>query len=79
MGGGTVDDIRQLYTKERVRTHRGKRRSYSYELHAITAGGKRRRLVAGLREAPQALWLEQTLEDHLGIRDRPVDSEVPRH
>ncbi len=78
-GGGTVSGVRQLYSKERA--HRGKhgRLSYSYELHAISADGERRKLVSRLVEAPQALWLEQTLEDHLGLRDRPVGGEIPRH
>lgn len=78
-GNGTVDGIRQLYSKERV--HRGKhgRRGYSYELHAITDTGDERKLVSRLEEAPQALWLEQMFEEHLGIRDRLVGGELPRH
>jgi hypothetical protein len=77
-GGGTVQGVRQLFTKERALRGGHGRRSYSYELHAILAGGKRRRLVARLEEASQALWLEQTLEEHLQLTDRPVGGEIPR-
>ena len=78
-GNTTVDDIRQLYSKERVLRGKHGRRSYSYELHVITKGGEQRRLIDRLDEAAQALWLEQTLEEHLRIQDQPVPRELPRH
>ncbi len=77
-GGGRVDSIRQLFSKQRVHRHRKRGRSYSYELHALLAGGKRRKLVGGLDEAAQALWLERALEEQLGIQDRPVSGEIQR-
>jgi len=77
-GSGTVEGVRQLYSKEREHRGRRGRVSYSYELHAVTTSGMRK-LVGRLQEAPQALWLEQTLEEHLGISDRPVGGELPRH
>lgn len=78
-GGGTVDGIKQLYSVERDHKPKTDRRTYSYQLWAITTGGRERRLIGMLEDAGQALWLEQTLEEHLGIRDRPVGGELPRH
>ncbi len=78
-GGGRVEHISQLFVKERV--HAGGRkggRSYSYELHALLVGDKRRRLVGGLRRAEEASWLERVIEAHLGIPDRPVSGELRR-
>jgi hypothetical protein len=78
-GAGPVDGIQQLFSKERV--HHGKHgsRSYSYELYAALRSGRQRKLISGLQEASQALWLEQTLEKHLGIEDQPVGGEIPRY
>ncbi len=78
-GNGHVDCIHQLFTKERVRRSRRGGTRYSYELHALTSNGDQRRVVGRLTEAAQALWLEQQLEERLGIRDRPIEGEVPRH
>ena len=79
LGNGTVEGIRQLYSKERVQHRKGGRHAYSYELHVIVEGGEQRKLIAGLNEAEQALWLEQALEAQLGIHDRRVGGELPRH
>lgn len=79
LGNGTVRPVRQLFSKERVHHHKHGRRTYTYELHAIVGGGKHRKLVGGLSEAPQVLWLEQAIEEHLGISDRPVGGELPRY
>jgi hypothetical protein len=36
------------------------------------------RAVSGLAEIEQALFIEQEVERHLGLRDRPMAGEVPR-
>ena len=78
LGSGPVDGILQLFAKERVHDRRHGSKSYSYELHVILRGGDKRRIVAGLEEAAQALWLEQAIEEHLRIEDSPVSGELPR-
>ncbi len=76
-GGGAVPPIDQLYAKRRMRnTKEGA--VYVYELHAVLKSGNQRKLVGGLTQDLQALWLEQELERHLGIEDRPIAGELPR-
>ncbi|MBI5431720.1 MAG: hypothetical protein HZA52_02700 [Planctomycetes bacterium] len=71
------DELVQFFCKERV--HRGKRGTHSsYELWARRKQGASLRIVRGGAEADQALFLEQTIERALGIRDEPVAGELPR-
>lgn len=72
-----VRDLDQLYAKQ-VISKNSDGTSMSYELHAILKNGRQRKLVSGLSEAEQALYLEQQLERRLGIADRPVFGELPR-
>lgn len=68
-------DIEQLYCFERV--HRGKNgTSITYEVNAVDRGGRKVKLVGGLQEAEQALFLEQEIERALGIADRRVPGEL---
>jgi hypothetical protein len=67
--------LSQLFVKERAR-RRDNTTSYSYDLLAIKRDGSRLKLLKGLDEVEQALYLEQEIEEHLGIRDRPVAGEV---
>lgn len=67
----------QFYSREK--RHRGKKLSWpSYEVHAILKTGRIIHLVSGLNKSEQALYIEQVLEDYLGITDRPVDGEISR-
>jgi hypothetical protein len=69
--------IEQLYSEQRV--HRGKNgTTYTYDVMVQERDGLQRKLVTGLSEPSHALFLEQTLEGHLGITDRPVGGELPR-
>ena len=77
-GTGPVDGIRQLFSKEVVHRTKNGGRYYTYELHAQLRDGRGRKLIGRLEEAGQALWLEQTLEAHLGIEDRPMGGEITR-
>ena len=70
-------DITQLYTQERVNSSDSGTR-YSYEVYLITTDGKKQKLVGGLREPQQGLYIEQAIERYLGIEDRPVAGELPR-
>jgi hypothetical protein len=67
-------DIEQFYTKQRVH-HNENSTSYTYELHAVTFEGKKQKLIGGLSESDQAVYIEQEVERFLGIEDRPVRGE----
>ncbi len=69
-------DIEQIYCKENVlRTSSGE--SQSYEVYAVLRQGGKERLLSGLVEPEQALYIEQELERFLGIQNRPVRGEIP--
>lgn len=70
-------DITQLYTTEKIH-HSKNGTSYSYELNALLGSGAKEKLLQGMNEAEQALYIEQELERYLGITDRPVRGEFPR-
>lgn len=80
IGNQTLDATRisQIYCKE----HRGNSQNggsqITYRLHAVTTDGRNLKLLSGLSDEEQALYIEQQLEDHLGIADRPVADELPR-
>ncbi|NLF71841.1 MAG: hypothetical protein GX575_22660 [Candidatus Anammoximicrobium sp.] len=70
-------EVAQLYSKEKVQ-HGKNGTQCAYTIHAIMADDRRETLVGGLTEAEQALYIEQQLEQFLGIRDEPVPGELPR-
>lgn len=69
-----VADVAQLYTAENVAKGRN-RQTRSYELLAVMTDGTRQGIVQGLPEAAQALFLEQRIEERLGIVDVEVGGE----
>lgn len=75
-GNRTIDiaDLKQLYCRRKLHSSRNGT-SEAFELHAILADGKQLKLVSGLDEAEHALYLEQQIEKHLGLRDAPVAGE----
>lgn len=78
-GNRTLDatQISQFYCKETVR-HGENGSQTSYHLHAVTTDGRNLKLLSGLTTSEQAVSIEQQLEKHLGIEDRPVSGELPR-
>jgi len=46
-----------------------------YAVMATLRSGKKRKLVSGLANPEQALYIEQLIEETLGIRDRPMEGE----
>jgi hypothetical protein len=76
---GNVDSpgrqFTQLYGVENVATSKGQQTT-SYTLFAVDREGRKVKLVGGLPEKDQVLYLEQTLERRLGIEDAPVDGEI---
>ncbi len=71
---GQVD---QLYCKETV-SHGKNGPHHRYSVEVAMKGNTAATLLSGLTTAEHALYIEQELERHLGIEDRPVRSELPR-
>ena len=70
-----VDELKQLYVVER--TNSGKHGvRYSYDLCAVSRYGDQLKVLSGLQAVDQALYLEQTIEERLGIEDEAVPGEV---
>jgi hypothetical protein len=70
-------DIEQLFTKEKV-SHGKHGTTITYELHAAVREGGKVKLVSGLDDPDQVLYMEQEIEARLKIQDRPVAGELPR-
>lgn len=69
-----VDDIEQLYVKERV--HRGKdSTSVQYSLEIMRRSGGTLTLLSGEHDPDIPRTVERLLETHLGIEDRRVKGE----
>ena len=76
-----VDDISQLYCFEKIsRTNNSTSRTYNnstsrtYEVRAVRTG-RNVKLVTGLQRPEQAVYIEQEIEDFLGIEDQPIRGE----
>jgi hypothetical protein len=67
--------ILQLYCAARGAVSKGEQR---YDVRAQLTYRGQRTLLKRLENLDQALFLEQQVEIHLGIRDEPVDGELPR-
>lgn len=76
-GNRTVpaQSITQLFVEEKV-SRSNDSETRKYDLSAILDGGERMALVAGLPKVEQALFLEQALEERLGIVDVAVAGEI---
>jgi len=71
-------DIKQLYSKEKIRHNRESGSSVSYEVHAVTNDKKNIKLLRGLESSEQALFIEQEIEKFLKIEDKRVKGELGR-
>ncbi len=70
-------EIKQVYSMERV-SHGKHGPNYSYEMRAATRSGKDIKLLKGLENKEQVLYIEQEIERYLRIKDEPVAGEIPR-
>jgi hypothetical protein len=76
-GNRTVSpmQVAQVFREEIVRqTKNG--RSITYNVSAALKDQSKVKLLSGLDSPDQALFLEQEIERHLGIRDQPVAGEM---
>lgn len=67
----STSEINQLYTRETISRGRNSRRA-TYEVHMIDQKNTHKKLITGLESAEFAFYVEQEIEDHLGIQDRHV-------
>jgi len=77
--GGKVlpaGDLDQIFCEERVRRSRRGILFYSYAIVAQRRDGTRVEIVRVLETREQALYIEQQIETHLRIKDRPVRGEM---
>jgi hypothetical protein len=72
-----ASDVAQLFSREKISRSKNST-SYSYQVHALLQNGKKQKLLSGLTDVDQALYVEQEIERYLGIRDRMVRGEIPR-
>lgn len=70
-------ELTQLFGLEHRHQNKGSV-SYTWSLNAVDRRGTKRKLLSGLDEIGQVLWLEQALERQLHLEDAPVDGEVAR-
>jgi len=72
-----IHEIKQFFCRETV--HHGKNgTSYTYEVRYVTQTGSKEKLLTGLSNSDQALFIEQQIERHLGIKDEAVHGELSR-
>lgn len=70
-----VDDILQIYCSDR--THSSRRRQWqSYQLNVLKKDGGKLVLLRNLNEPEEALFLEEQLEQKLGIAPQKVPGEL---
>lgn len=69
-----VAQVEQLFVTRKVSRNKNGS-TVTYELRAVTREHASLKLVGGLEELEQALWLEQEIERVLDLRDRPVAGE----
>jgi hypothetical protein len=74
-----LSEIEQLYCRESAsRSNDNGSVSYSYSVSAVLKGGREVKLLSSLPNREQALFIEQIVEQYLGIEDRAVGGELPR-
>jgi hypothetical protein len=69
-------DLEQIYCEERVSRSNNNNSSVSYDLSAALKDGRKLRLLRGLPSSDQALFIEQCIEEKLGIVDVEVPGEI---
>lgn len=73
-----TSNIEQFYVVEELKKDSdGDFAGCSYHLNLVTKDNVKRKIVTNFDEVEPALFLEQTFEQMLGIKDRPVAGEIP--
>lgn len=66
--------LTQIFCREKIR-HGKNGPSTTYEVEAIFNGNHRRTILKSLRQADQAIFIEQQIEKHLRIPDQRVEGD----
>ncbi len=69
------NQIRQVYCKEKIAYSKGWP-TLSYDLRVILQSDKHVALVTGVEESDYVLYLEQEIERHLKIKNRPIRGQL---
>ena len=72
-----TQNIEQLYCQKKF-TQTNENQSCWYSVHAVLKGGRQVPLLTGLQDRERALFIEQIVEEYLGLEDQPVGGELPR-
>ena len=72
------EDLSQLYVTKHQKSHRYYLYSTSYQVNAILKNDHVIKLVGGLYEAEQGRFIEQKIEQFLGITDIAVEGEIEK-
>lgn len=69
--------IKQLYIRERISySSKSRTKNYFYDLHLIDGGNRHLKILSSLRSKEQALYIEQEIEQYLGIQDVDIEGTV---
>jgi hypothetical protein len=71
----SCEDINQLYVQQRYSRSNQGHAVITYEVRALMNTGPDQYIVGSLESPHQALFIEQQIEDYLGIEHRPVIGE----
>lgn len=69
-------DLEQLYCTRHYHQSSEGGSSTTFRLNAVLHSGKKVKLLSGLSDPDQVLYIEQEIENHLRIEDRPVPGEM---
>ncbi len=70
-----VKEIKQIFCKENISQNKNGT-SRSYDVHYVTQGNMKKKLISGLSSPDLALYIEQELERHLKIMNQDVHGEM---
>jgi hypothetical protein len=71
--------VRQVFCRERESESSDGQKYVRYSVGVLSADGVERKLIDGLCEKEQAIYIEQCIESRLKIQDLLVEGELPRN
>jgi hypothetical protein len=71
------EDLIQLYSEQRFIQSNNSTRT-TFQLSAISRENRKIKLLSDLNSPDEVRFLEHKIEEQLGMKDRPVEGELPR-
>lgn len=68
-------EVTRVYCRDHYTQYRGSAK-LSYSVNAIDHSGRKVKLLSGLADKDEALFIERWIEERLGLPDEPVEGEV---